>query len=422
MRLFRLTLILLLVVVALQVVGFRVQAQGKGPEPVGLRPDAPPYAVHGPFWVGYKALVIGEGTARKLDAGIWYPALNPKGDKEQVTYKVSFKIQPGLMGFPATGEIYGNALPSAAVDTSKGPYPLVIFSHGFTSNAPWYSTLIEHYASYGFVVLAPEHIEVFDPDWSDFWKATIDRPRDIKQVLDYAEKLTAAGGDMAGLIDMRHVAVAGHSYGGYTALAMAGAQFDLDAFNARCAALPADDPVLAVGCTPLVKHEAEMATRAGLTPMPNGLWPSFGDSRVTAIIPMAGDSYMFDKAGLSKITIPMMAIGGTIDTSTPYDWGAKPSYDNASSAQKALVTIENAEHPIFETPCKNFPWATKVDSGFSQWICFEQVWDKERALDLINHLSTAFLLDVLKGDKDAHKALLPDAVKFPGIEYKTTMK
>ena len=41
----------------------------------------------------------------------------------------------------------------------------------------------------------------------------------------------------------------------------------------------------------------------------------------------------------------------------------------------------------------------------------------DRAHDLINHLTTAFLLDVLKGDKEAHKALAPDVVNFPGITY-----
>ena len=52
----------------------------------------------------------------------------------------------------------------------------------------------------------------------------------------------------------------------------------------------------------------------------------------------------------------------------------------------------------------------------------DPVWDMNRAHDLINHFATAFLLDTLKGDKEAHAALLPDAVSFPGIEYATTMK
>ena len=67
------------------------------------------------------------------------------------------------------------------------------------------------------------------------------------------------------MIDMQHVAVVGHSYGGYTALAMAGGQYDLAAFNARCAQLPPDDPHTFLSA-PLVPKEADMAARAGLDP------------------------------------------------------------------------------------------------------------------------------------------------------------
>ena len=360
----------------------------------GLRPDAPDFAKHGPFWVGYKSLVIGEGSDRPLEAGLWYPALNPKGAKEEITYPITLKF-PTNIDTPTV--VYGQALLDAAVNASAAPYPLVIFSPGYSSNAVFYKTLIEHYASHGFFVLAPEHAEQFDPEFGDSWKTSIDRPLDIKRTLDYAEQSTEQGGDMAGLIDMQHVAVAGHSAGGYTALAMAGAQYDLAAFNARCAQLPSGDPNTSL-CAPLVSRERDMAARAGLDPMPKGLWPSLGDPRVTAIIPIAGDSYLFDKAGLAKITIPMMAIGGTADTGTPYEWGSKPAYDNASSAKKALVTLEGAEHSI-TTSCKNMPWMS--ETPFYQWVCFDPVWDKDQAQDLINHFSTAFLLDTLKGDTAA---------------------
>ena len=383
------------------------------PEPVGLRLDAPPYAVHGPYWVGYKSVIIGEGTDRPLQAGLWYPALNPTGDKEEITYAMPWKIPSVPLDTPAVA--YGHALEDAAIDDSAAPYPLVIFSPGFGAAAPWYSNLIEHYASYGFVVLAPEPIEAYDPEFGDIWKASIDRPLDIKQTLDYAEQATQPGGDMAGLIDMEHVAVEGHSYGGYTALAMAGAQYDLDAFNARCASLSADDPN-AFLCAPLVPRETAMAARAGLDAMPEGLWPSFGDPRVTAIIPLAGDSYLFDQAGLAKITIPMMAIGGTADTSTPYEWGSRPAYDNASSAKKVLVTLDGAEHTI-TTSCENLPWL--YDTPFGGWVCFDPVWDKNRGIDLINHFSTAFLLDTLKGDTEAAKALAPENVAFHNVGYET---
>jgi len=393
--------------------------------PAGLRPDAPPYAVRGPFAVGYKSVVIGAGTDHPLEGSLWYPALNPTGRKEAITYAIKQKDTTWSTDLPKI--VYGHALLNAEIDAAQGAYPLVVWSPGFVASAAWNSNLLEHYASYGFIVLSPEHIEgLYPSDFasdpiaiSDFGKAAIDRPRDIKQTLDYAEQLTAPGGALAGLIDMQHVAVVGHSSGGYTALAMAGAQYDLAAFNARCAQLPADDPNT-IFCTSLVPKEAEMAARAGFDPMPQGLWPSMGDPRVTAIIPMSSHSYLFDKAGLAKITIPMMAMGGSADTATPLDWSGKPAYDNASSAQKALVTFMGGEHLIFGTPCENEPWI--VEHPAYGFFCFDPVWDKTRVLDLIDHLSTAFLLDTLKGDKDAHAALLPDAVNFPGVEYATTMK
>ena len=393
--------------------------------PPGARPDAPTYAARGPFAVGYKPLVIGAGTKHPLEGSLWYPALNPTGRKEEITYAIKQKDTTWSTDLPKI--IYGHALLNAEIDAAQGAYPLVVWSPGFVASAAWNNNLLEHYASYGFIILSPEHIEgVYPSDFesdpiaiSDFWKAVIDRPLDIKQTLDYADQLTAPGGAMAGLIDIAHVAVVGHSFGGYTALAMAGAQYDLDAFNARCAQLPKDDQNT-LYCTSLVQKGAEMAARAGLDPMPQGLWPSLGDPRVAAIIPMSSPSSLFDKAGLAKITIPMMAMEGNADSVVSPDWGGKPAYENALSAQKALVTFLGGEHLIFGTPCENEPWIVKHPAyGF---FCFDPVWDKTRVLDLIDHFSTAFLLDTLKGDKAAHAALLPDAINFPGIEYTTTMK
>src|SRR3954469_21297329 len=121
-----------------------------------------------------------------------------------------------------------------------------------------------------------------------FWKALIDRPDDIHRAIDYAELLNKPGAPMAGLIDMDNIAVVGHSYGGYTALAAAGAQFDFAAYKDRWAALTADDPRNFL-CAPL-PNESDMAMRAGLAEVPSGLWPSFGDPRITAAISLAGDA------------------------------------------------------------------------------------------------------------------------------------
>jgi predicted dienelactone hydrolase len=58
-----------------------------------------------------------------------------------------------------------------------------------------------------------------------------------------------------------------------------------------------------------------------LSSVPQGLWPSLGDTRIKAILPMAGDAYPFGAAGLASITVPVMAMGGTADWGTPFHLG-----------------------------------------------------------------------------------------------------
>ena len=349
----------------------RVAAQEEEPQRTGLRPDAPEFGKRGPYVVGHRLVVIDEGTDHPLEADLWYPALNPNGVAEEIAYE--FTPKSPELGGDGPVIINGHALAGAPLDDSMGPYPLVVFSHGFSLNPEWYVPLLEHYASHGFIVLAPEHVE---HDWAESAAASIDRPAVIKQALDYAEAATTPDGELAGQIDMDNVAVVGHSLGGYTALAMGGAQYDLNAFSQRCAELPEDDPKTFL-CMPVIGQEEAMATRAGLDSVPDGLWPSFGDSRVTAIVPIAGDAFLFDEAGLAKITVPMMAIGGTADTGTPFDWGPGPSYEFASSAHKALVAFDGAEHMFVGTPCDSIPWADEL--AYRDFFCYDPVWDKERA-------------------------------------------
>ena len=61
----------------------------------GLRPDAPQYGIRGPHWVGYRPIVIEEGTDQALEADLWYPALNPEGATEEIAYEIMPKM-PGL--------------------------------------------------------------------------------------------------------------------------------------------------------------------------------------------------------------------------------------------------------------------------------------------------------------------------------------
>lgn len=378
--------------------------------------DEPAYAARGSLPVGFRTLSAQAEGEAALEIHSWYPAIMPEDGVEEIEYAVTLKDSTWQ---PATPPVaYGHALHDASIDDGAGPYPLVILSHGFMLSPAWYHTLAEQVASYGFIVLAPDHPEAFDPTFSSMWQTLIDRPAAVTQTLDYAEALTAPGGELAGLIDMDHVAVVGHSYGGYTALAAAGAQYDMAAYKERCAALAQDDP-LAFFCMPIVPNEAAMAERAGLDGVPAGLWPSFGDERVTAIIPMAGDSYLFDEAGLAQITVPMLAITGGADTGTPVDWGAQPAYEYAASGEKGLIVLEGGEHMLFTTACENLPWIS--EHPYYEYFCTDPTWEKGAALDLIHYYSTAFLMTTLKGDGAARDMLLPDADTLDGVEYMSTI-
>jgi predicted dienelactone hydrolase len=402
-----LTVVMLLV---LSVMSVDVMAQdGETLVRTGLRPDAPPYGVRGLYPVGSRDLIINGETL--LDITVWYPALNDNNLEEAIIYPYTLKMDT-LPGITAT--IAGNAISEAPYDLSENPYPLVILSAGFAMGRTAYAWLAEHLASYGFVVIAPEHHERYEPSMTTLWQADITRPQEVLTVLAYVDEQVGTGGTLEGLINAELVAVIGHSSGGYTALAAAGAQINMDAMKTRCDnAREASDPNVWL-CDLLLPYVADMAELAGLDSIPVGLWPAWADPRIDAIVPMADEAYKFDQEGLAQITVPVMAMGATLDTGSPYLWGTPLTYEHVSSTTKALVAFEDAEHMIFSSTCEALPLYAEI--GFYQ-LCSDHIWDMDRAHDLINHFTTAFLLAELYQDTDAAAALAPDVVNFPGVTY-----
>jgi predicted dienelactone hydrolase len=359
--------------------------EGEAVVGTGLRPDAPTYGVRGPHPVGTRDLVI-DGEA-PLDISVWYPALNDDNLEEAITYPYTIK-----MDTPAgtTATVAGHAISEAPYDLSGSPYPLVILSHGFSLGRTAYAWLAEHLASHGFVVIAPEHKERWEPSFTTFWPPAITRPQDVLTVLAYVDEQVGAGGALEGLVNAELVAVIGHSSGGYTALAAAGARLNMDGAERSdaCGHLKMADPNVWL-CDLLLPYVADMAELAGLDSIPEGLWPAWADPRIDAIVPMADEAYWFGQEGLAEITVPVMAIGGTLDTGAPYMWGTHLTYEHVSSTTKALVAFENAEHMIFVSTCEALPFYAEI--GWYQ-ACSDPVWDMDRAHDLINHFTTAFLL------------------------------
>jgi predicted dienelactone hydrolase len=378
----------------------------------GTAKPAAPYAQRGPHAVGVRDL-LSDGESQ-LTMTLWYPALPGAGQKTVDSYPYKVKM-PAPLGAMTIARMTGAATRAAPYDPAAAPYPLVILSPGFALGRTAYAWLGEHLASHGFAVIAPAHQEWFDLTMGQFWQGAVRRPQDVQTLLAYATAQAGAGGALAGLIDPDLVAVVGHSYGGYTALAAAGARLDTDSFAARCATARAtDDPNLWL-CDMILPHVPEIAALAGLAAVPAGLWPvTWGDARIDAIVPMAGDAYLFDRDGLAAVTVPVLAIGGTGDDDTPYLWGTHPTYEFVSSARKARVALNGAAHMIFTSTCAATSWV--ADTVFKEF-CADPLWDRNRAHELINHFTTAFLLAELKHDGAAAAALAPGAVTFPGVTY-----
>jgi predicted dienelactone hydrolase len=375
----------------------------------GVLTNQAPFSAAGPFQVGVRHQTISAKTP--LEIMVWYPGL-ANTINNSISYNYEIKFQKPL-GRRTIATYKGQAIREAPFDLSLAPYPLVVLSPGFSIGPASYGWLAEHLATYGFVVIAPDHVETLDPE-NEFWRSAIARPHDILTVFDYVDEQTGAGGGLAGMIDPDLVAVAGHSYGGYTSLAAAGARIDTHSFRTQCeGAIESEEPGAWL-CQKLLPHMADMADLAGLKAVPDDLWPAWMDPRVDAIVPMAGNAFFFGPAGLSEITVPVMAIGGTADVDSPYMWATHPTYEYVASTTKIKIALNGAEHMIFTAPCEQIPWYMNVFSGE---FCADQSWDRTYAHELVKHYTAAFLLAELKHDANAAAALAQDEIDFQGVDY-----
>ncbi len=382
-----------------------LMAQDAKPEAIGLRPDAPPYAVHGPFWVGTHEFVVDADKERPLPVTIWYPALNAEGTKEAVTYYV--------MQGNTDMSISGHALLDGNPDSTKGPYPLIILSHGGQGTrliSPYYT---EHLASYGFIVMAPDHFgDLMTAEPQSFTSRLYHRPKDITRLIDEAATQTKGAGLLKDMIDIDHVGVTGISFGGAAALLGGGATVNMGDLKVYCKAYPEDGR-----CAEILDHTQDLATVAGLSTVPEGNWPSWSDSRVDAIVPIVPGPQVIGE-GAKTVSVPTLLIIASADTVVIPKYSNYSVWENLGSPSKTLVEFMNADHFFGIFKCADGPWLAQA----AYPLCADRVWDMDRIHDLLDHYSTAFLLDVLKGDKEAHKALMPDAAQFAGVRYETTIK
>lgn len=194
--------------------------------------------------------------------------------------------------------------------------PLIVISHGFGANRTFLAYLARHLASYGFTVAAIEHpgstIAWMTSSASDMAPGSllsaaefVERPQDVSFLLDELEKLNRKEGPLKGKLPTEQVSVIGHSLGGYTALALAGAQLQLDELRKFCkeriplGLAPADW----LQCTAVDLPERQL---------------NLQDRRVVqavALNPVIGQ--LFGQTGIAQIEVPTLILAGTEDALTP---------------------------------------------------------------------------------------------------------
>lgn len=396
------TFFTVLVLVALLTVSISTVAQNDAESRTGIRPDAPSFAIRGPYSVGTMEMVL-ENDERPLPFTIWYPALNPDGLEEVHTYVMNY---PGaLVGL----EAHGHALLDATPNTADGPYPLFIYAHGFMGVRAGYVAFMEQLASHGFIAIAADHIgttiaaDLSSPD--SVWPVLYTVPQDFGLIIDYAETLNSDG-VFTSMIDTERVAVGGHSAGGFSSLMAAGGLLDLNYLADEC-----QNGAQVNDCDFFVPYLQEIAESLGLDAPPEGLWPSVRDERIDAVIPMAPDQILFGPEGLGQLTIHTLYFVGSGDQSIP------PStyntwFPSLGSEVAYMVELENASHGIYVNSCDTIPMI--VEWG-AFGVCADPVWDRNRAHDLINHYMTAFLLWQLNGDENAAAVFGSDTESFLGV-------
>jgi predicted dienelactone hydrolase len=292
------------------------------------------------------------------------------------------------VSLPRTVDSKTNLSCKVSFPTTGGPYPVIVFSHGFGANQNAFASASRHWASHGYVVICPSHDDGLGrggvESESDVGpgrgrlnlgglRASIQDPgrisgrvTDIVLVLDALEKLPEMNPGLRGRIDKSRVGVGGHSFGAYTAMLVGGVAVDLGGQKAK----------------------------------------SFRDKRVRCILPISAQGT--GQQGLTKgswkdLAIPMMTISGTMDRGSggqTAQWKTE-AYRFSPPGDKFLVVIDGANHFSF-------------GGGLGR--------RSDGIVELVNAISVAFWDAYLKDSRPAKESLSPEkaslefgkAVRFEG--------
>jgi dienelactone hydrolase len=213
-----------------------------------------------------------------------------------------------------------------------GPFPVVLFSHGLGGTREAYEYLGRQWAANGYVVIHLQHPGSDDSAWRGADRPresmrqaisiqnAVDRAGDAKFAIDQLDRLNRDDPKLKGKLDVKTIAIAGHSFGAHTAMAIAG----------------------------------QGPGRGGATTRPAGSVPSLRDDRVKVAIAMIPNVPILRNnldAIFAGVKVPVFFMTGTKDDSplgdTKADERRIPFDHTKNSAAAYLLILAGADHMTF---------------------------------------------------------------------------
>jgi predicted dienelactone hydrolase len=286
---------------------------------------------------------------RTLDLHIWYPTTVDSG--ETAVYELAFKDPKSFVDAPL------------APPLSPDGYPVHVYSHGHRGFGGTSSFMMRHFASHGWVAVAPDHTtntltDNVEPRPMNLYFL---RGMDIIATLD-ALDFFGTEDPLKGLVRTDGVLLSGHSFGSHTCWSVAGASFDMDLIPEACSgagAMPDGE------CT--IK---ELGTFEG----------GLRDPRVVAAMPMAGtiNRSLFGLEGHKSVDIPVLFMSGTLDPV-----GAEEHFEETNDIDLTWIEIEGGCHQAFAL-------------GFCEEL------ESEEGFQIVNTYAMAFAHKYVLGLDDDH--------------------
>ncbi|OCW58648.1 dienelactone hydrolase [Hoeflea olei] len=300
---------------------------------------------------GTRTLAIPSAArGRDLAVTLWYPA---QGDGETVAV--------------GDNRVFAGTSASENAQPAAGRHPLVVLSHGSGSTVQAMAWLAARLAQAGYIVAGPNHPGTTSGDSSPADTAKIwARVDDLSTVVS---ALLADPG-WSGSIDADRIGVLGFSLGGATAMEMAGARADLEAYAGYCDANPSmADCRWYRGGRAFVDGEMVAVDPVDLRQVDRDLFERDNrDPRIkAAVLVDPALARAFTPESLERIAIPMSFINLGAPGSVPVAVEAQGLA--ALTPQGTHATVAGAIHYSFLAECKPDAKAFLASVGDTDPIC-----------------------------------------------------